>query len=479
MRVNDIIVFMTMWVPDIGSAEKPIYLAIADALEADVSAGRLERGTRLPPQRELAYQLGITLGTVTRAYAEAERRRLVRGETGRGTYIAPESQAVSPLVPVEDDADDTCDLARNFAYSHLNPELASALVRMAKTPGIDRLNRFVPSEGLRAHRETGTLVFNDYGLEADPARVAITCGAQHGLQVACQAFFRQGDGVAVDAFTYPSILNSLETLGLNPVPVPARRQQDGSFGSMEPDSLRQAARAQGVKGVFLMPNMHNPTTYTMPLEEREELVEIARECDLKIVEDDPYTPFLTERLPAFGALAPERTASIASISKICSPGSRIGFIHVPEPYADAVRNKIGESTWMASPITAELVSGWVRDGTFQKTLKRKRAVNRHRVLAAKEILAPYALYCEEEKVFGWLALPEEVDPDVIQTAMAQQNIAVLSARYFQTRNARRAPFLRITFGSVESDDLFRTALQKLQSTISQFAASPSLGQLVG
>ena len=87
-----------MWVPDISGADGPIYLAIADAIETDIGTGALARGDRLPPQRELAYQLGITLGTVTRAYREAERRRLLRGETGRGTYVAPESQPVSPLL---------------------------------------------------------------------------------------------------------------------------------------------------------------------------------------------------------------------------------------------------------------------------------------------------------------------------------------------------------------------------------------------
>ncbi|MEC9401514.1 MAG: GntR family transcriptional regulator, partial [Pseudomonadota bacterium] len=185
---------MTMWIPNIEAAGGPIYLAIADALEADIKTGALAQGDRLPPQRELAYQLGVTLGTITRAYGEAERRRLVKGETGRGTYIASETQKVSPLAPKEDEPE-TCDLARNFAYPHLNPSLSDGLTRMARTVGIDRLNGFVPSEGLKAHRETGALVFKDYGLEADPDRVAVTCGAQHGIQVTCQALFRPGDAV--------------------------------------------------------------------------------------------------------------------------------------------------------------------------------------------------------------------------------------------------------------------------------------------
>lgn len=363
---------MTIWVPAIDTAAGPIYLAIADALEADILSGVLAGGERLPPQRELAYQLGITLGTVTRAYAEAERRRLVKGETGRGTFVAPESQKVSPLVPNESEPE-TCDLARNFAYPHLNPSLSEGLVRMARTAGIERLNGFVPSEELKAHRETGVLVFKDYGLDADPDRVAVTCGAQHGIQVTCQALFLPGDAVAVDRFTYPSIFNSLAALGLKAVPVSAVRRSDGGLGAMDPELLAAAVRTHQVKGVFLMPNMQNPTTHTMSHEERCALVDVSRAYDLKIIEDDPYTPFLAKAHPAFGALAPERTASIASISKVCSPGSRIGFVHVPAPFGDSIRNKIGESTWMASPITAELIAGWVRGGASGQGLESQAA----------------------------------------------------------------------------------------------------------
>lgn len=469
---------MTIWIPNLDDQSGPIYLAIADALEADIGAGTLAQGDRLPPQRELAYQLGVTLGTVTRAYGEAERRRLVRGETGRGTYVASQTRKISPLLPQEDEPE-SCDLARNFAYPFLNPSLSDGLTRMAGTDGIDRLNGFVPSEGLKAHRETGVLVFRDYGLDADPDRVAVTCGAQHGIQVTCQALFRSGDAIAVDRFTYPSIFPSLESLGLKPVPVPALTREDGGFGAMDPEALARAAGSHGIRGVFLMPNMQNPTTHTMSVAERNDLVDIARRFDLKIIEDDPYTPFLPETLPAFGALAPERTASIASISKVCSPGSRIGFVHVPAPLEDSIRDKIGESTWMASPITAELIAGWVREGHLFKTLRLKRKINRERFRIARDLLAPHVLQGDANKVFGWLRLPECVDPDALQAALGHQGISVLSSRYFQAREHVPAPYLRLTFGSEQSDERFRWALQRVAATIGQLADFPALTRPVG
>src|SRR5271170_3743829 len=78
---------MSIWVPEIETHSGPRYLAIADTLAADLAEGRLAPGTRLPPQRDLAWRLKVTVGTVARGYAEAARRGLVTGEVGRGTYV--------------------------------------------------------------------------------------------------------------------------------------------------------------------------------------------------------------------------------------------------------------------------------------------------------------------------------------------------------------------------------------------------------
>ena len=78
---------MTMWTPDLRQRSGPRYIAIAEALAEDAGGGRLRPGTRLPTHRDLADRLGVTVGTITRAYAEATRRGLVTGEVGRGTFV--------------------------------------------------------------------------------------------------------------------------------------------------------------------------------------------------------------------------------------------------------------------------------------------------------------------------------------------------------------------------------------------------------
>ena len=94
---------MTIWTPDLRQRTGPRYIAIAEALSEDASGGRLRPGTRLPTHRDLADRLGVTVGTITRAYAEATRRGLVTGEVGRGTFVRAHVTRVEGRVIAVDD----------------------------------------------------------------------------------------------------------------------------------------------------------------------------------------------------------------------------------------------------------------------------------------------------------------------------------------------------------------------------------------
>src|ERR1700753_2566627 len=75
------------WLPALADSDGPLYLAFVRALESDVQSGVWKPGTRLLPQRDMANQLGLSVGTISRAYAEAEARGLISGEVGRGTFV--------------------------------------------------------------------------------------------------------------------------------------------------------------------------------------------------------------------------------------------------------------------------------------------------------------------------------------------------------------------------------------------------------
>src|SRR5215831_5344667 len=146
---------MTGWLPDLTQHRGPRYRAIADALAADITSGRLASGARLPTHRDLAYQLHVTVGTVSRAYAEAERRGLIGGEVGRGTFVRPDARRRKSM-PVDLEAPlglpQVIDLSVNIPTPMTSDSIiAETIGEISRRPGIARLMDYHPHAGVAAH----------------------------------------------------------------------------------------------------------------------------------------------------------------------------------------------------------------------------------------------------------------------------------------------------------------------------------------
>src|SRR6185503_17525401 len=130
MSRNVYIVTVTIWKPALEAGDAHRYVAIADAIARDVKSGRLAAGTRLPTHRDLADALGVTVGTITRAYGEAARRGLVAGEVGRGTFIRGAREEITFPIPAERDSAEL-DLSLNFPVSDVHTRAVSEALSAA------------------------------------------------------------------------------------------------------------------------------------------------------------------------------------------------------------------------------------------------------------------------------------------------------------------------------------------------------------
>ncbi len=195
MGVNWNIVTMTTWQPNLEGRTGPRYIAIADALAADLAAGRFRAGERLPTHRDLAWRLGVTVGTVSRAYAEAGRRGLVSGEVGRGTFVRAAMPREAQVMTVPGEAEPGfIDLNFNFPPSGGEEQaLRATLSALAAAPDSAALLAYQSHAGLPAHRAAASQWLTRYGIEAAPERIAITAGAQHAILVTFAALTRPGD----------------------------------------------------------------------------------------------------------------------------------------------------------------------------------------------------------------------------------------------------------------------------------------------
>src|SRR4051794_21205760 len=129
---------MTSWLPDLSHGSGPLYVRLAERIEESIADGTLPAGAKLPPQRDLAYDIGVTIGTVGRAYALARERGLVSGEVGRGTYVTRRrASAVAAPGPSDDvERDDPRRVAAVAAKIRLD---STAAPDVGQAPIVERL----------------------------------------------------------------------------------------------------------------------------------------------------------------------------------------------------------------------------------------------------------------------------------------------------------------------------------------------------
>lgn len=451
-----------IWVPDLEKRSGPIYQAIADAIEQDIAHGALKPGDRLPPQRALAYELAVTLGTITRAYEEAERRKLVRGETGRGTFIRDVETRVSPLAMSRHEEPEIMDMARNFVLPDMDPDIAEALAALSERADVQNLLRYTPPEGSAWHREAGAHYFNTIGIEAGHDDVIMTMGSQHGISLILSALFRPGDILAVDALVYPGLIASAARLGVNLLPVAH------DAGGMLPEQLAALCQKHAIRGIFLTPNVQNPTAATLSESRRVRIAEIVETYDALVIEDDPFTPYMVSRPPSFATLIPNRTIALASVSKVLGAGLRIGYARVPARHHPAMQKAMADSVWMATPLTAEIAAYWIMTGTLKRVLARKQEEIAIRYHCLRQAVGHYDLRGAPEKVFAWLQLPESINVAHVEAELARHKVSVLGAHHFQIGARPTPPALRVTLGAIASRPRFEFAVQSLKATLAGY-----------
>ncbi len=186
-----------MWNLKIIDTNKSLYIALADALERDIRTGVLQPGDRLPSHRELARSVGVTVTTVTRAYAEAERRNLITAMVGMGTFVAADAGVAASLVDTSAQSVKAVNMGLVHPL-HGSEQYLEEIVQQVLARG--DMHRFVPyafPQGHHAHRDTGARWVGRFGVRASAETVVITAGTQHALHCIFSTLFEHGDRVAV------------------------------------------------------------------------------------------------------------------------------------------------------------------------------------------------------------------------------------------------------------------------------------------
>lgn len=347
-----------MWQPELSSAEgQPLYRRLADAIAAAIASGELKAGDRLPPQRDLAYRLSISVGAVTHAYEEATRRGLVAAHVGRGTFVSAGG------------ADETVtqgiiDLGLNIAPLQPIAATAETLGSLRRASIWAERLCYQPPQGLEADRRAGaTWLGASAGFDGLDWRRLLCCsGAQNAMAIAFAALCRPGDTLLSEAATFPGAktLAAQQACRLHGVAM------DGE--GLLPQALDREASRTGARVLYALPTLQNPTARTMSLRRREDIVAIARKRDLWIVEDDVYGLYARDLgLPPLALLAPERTLYVSSLSKTLTPGLRAGFLVAPAgDIFERCLRAMRALNHSPNGVTTAIATDWIESGRAEE-----------------------------------------------------------------------------------------------------------------
>jgi DNA-binding transcriptional MocR family regulator len=420
---------MSNWVPRIAGRSGPKYRAIAEALAEDVQRGMLQPGTKLPTHRELAVALGVTIGTVSRGYAEVQRLGLVSGEVGRGSFVGGEP-GLSTLGEKADQSSALVDLSLNYPAT---AGVEDAAVRNALATVGRR-----PLRGLLGYQHSGAtpeqriaaakwIAYSD--LTPAPDDLILTCGAQHALVVALSSICEAGDTVATEALSYPGIRALSLMLGLR-----LKGLATDDKGII-PDAFKAACETAQIRALYTIPTLHNPTTATMPVSRRTEILDIARRHDVIVVEDDVYGFLAPNRPPSMAKLMPEQAVYITSVSKWIAAGLRIGFLIPPRKMLARMSAMLRTTVWMTAPPMLECFRVMVESGDAVKVAKARLAEARARQALATKALKGFEYKTDLNAAHIWLKLPEAwADQDFVGKARQRGLLVLASDAFAITRN---------------------------------------------
>jgi DNA-binding transcriptional MocR family regulator len=449
---------MTNWIPDIRDATGPRYKAIVDALEQAIQSKQLHPGQRLPTQRDLAYRLGLSVQTVSRAYAEAERQGLTTGEIGRGTFVQHLRTEHGTGFITDSEQANVLDFSNIMpVVSDLHVEaLKEAMTGSSKQAAIQRMLEYRPSQGIAPHRQAGQAWLERNGVAVAAENIIVTNGAAHGIWTAMASVAEPGEVVATEALVDTAIITTASILKVR------LRGLALDEEGIVPESFEDACEREPIKLLCITPSFNNPTVSFMGEARREKIAGLARRYDVAIIEDDVFGPLIPNRPKPIWCFAPERTFYVTSFSKAVMPSLRTGYLAGPGSMIPRLVSRLRATGWMANTWTAEVSARWLYDGTADRLIEwqRRKLKARHEIL--KRVLGTFGCTSHPYAMHAWLSLPEQWRSRHFVEQARSRGLLVTPPDPFVVGRAADPHAVRLALGDTNrDDDNFKRGLERL------------------
>ncbi|MDP9406399.1 MAG: PLP-dependent aminotransferase family protein [Actinomycetota bacterium] len=407
------------WATGTGSVTSRLATSVSDLL----LDGRLPTGVRLPAERDLAAQLGVSRTTVTAAYASLRDRGFLVSRQGAGSWtklppdVARRPRGLSPTTT----AGDVIDLGV------ASPAAPTAALAVAVQEAAEQLPRHVTGHGyapagLPDLRAAVAERYCRRGLPTDPEHVVITSGAQSALALLARVLLRPRDAVLVENPTYPNARDALLAAGARLLPVGVDPE------GLDADDVVEALTQSRPRAAYLIPDFHNPTGTLLDEAGRGALVRAARVTGTQLVVDETMVDLVLDEVPVpppVAALAaPDAPVlSVGSLSKSFWGGLRIGWVRGPRAVA-ATLAAARPSFDLSTPVLDQLVATALLAREAELVAARRDELRTRRDVLAAELatrLPSWRFVLPPGGLSLWVALEQ---PDATRLAALARRAGV-------------------------------------------------------
>jgi DNA-binding transcriptional MocR family regulator len=416
--------------------DEPTSRALANAVSRAVADGALAHGGKLPPIRTVATELGLSPTTVSAAWALLARSGAIRTDGRRGTVIAPETQAgpVRYRRVIGTGARFDIDLSTGVPDPALLPDLGPALLRLQRgsVPQTYLDEPVVPelAEVLRA------------SWPFSPGALTMADGAMDALDLITGCFLRFGDRVAVEHPCFPPLLDLLDLVGVQVVPLDL--DDDGPLVARV-----AAALESGVTAVFLQPRAQNPTGASLTHDRAQALAALLAGRDVLIVENDSAGMVANSPSISLGTWLPDSTLHVRSFSKSHGPDLRLAAIGGAAPLIERLseRRHLGQG-WTSRLLQRLLLDLLTDPHSIAQVEQARDEYARRRRLVVQALDRLELSVSGKDGLNLWLAVKDEASALV---GLAARGIGAAPGGPFSVRSTMPA-HLRVTVGLLGDDD---------------------------
>jgi len=359
-----------------------------------------------------------------------------------------------------------CAEGKAIAFAAGNPspdtfpanEVAELSHKILKQQPIAAL-QYGPSEGYAPLRQTlMSFLENNLNVPSKGNDLVITSGATQGIELCAKIFCNEGDTVITENPTFIGSLNSFSSYSLNIVGV------DMEFDGMDMNKLEEALkREKNVRFIYVIPNFQNPTGWTMSLEKRKRLYELALKYKTLILEDDPYgrLRYFGESIPSIKSFDTENIVLYAcSFSKTISPGLRVAFMHLPSQYAGKMATAKQACDVHTPQLNQMIVYEYMKSYSLEGHIAKVRDLYRGKLQLTLDMLEKHLgdkiTYVKPEGgLYVFCRLPDHIDMHEYCKNALEAGVAIVWGNAFSVDPNEKSQYFRMNFSSPTNEQLVK------------------------